>query len=74
MKQKICIWATVCVIWISRASSQTISGTVVDAATNTPIQNVNVYIDSITTDKVTFRTSTKFTGKVQFHAIRIGTR
>jgi outer membrane receptor for ferrienterochelin and colicins len=46
MKQKICIWATVCLIWISRASSQTISGTVVDAATNTPIQNVNVYIKS----------------------------
>jgi len=33
--------------------------------------DVNVYIDSITTTAVILRTSAPFTGKVQFHAIRI---
>ncbi len=33
-----------CIAFFSGISSQTIIGTVVDAATKTPIQNVNVYI------------------------------
>ena len=35
--------------------------------------DINVYINSVTRYAVTFRTSAPFTGKVQFHAIRIGT-
>tara|TARA_Y100000034_G_scaffold104892_1_gene131761 strand:- start:542 stop:880 length:339 start_codon:yes stop_codon:yes gene_type:complete len=33
--------------------------------------NVNVYVYSLTTTSVKFKTSSAFTGKVQFHAIRI---
>jgi hypothetical protein len=38
---------------------------------NNGTADINVYIDSITTSAVIFKTSAVFTGKVQFHAIRI---
>jgi len=33
--------------------------------------NVNVYIHSITISSVTIKTSSSFTGKIHFHAIRV---
>jgi len=40
---------------------------------STGTADVNVYVTSVTTTSVAFKTSAPFTGTVDFHAIRIGT-
>ncbi len=51
-------------------SAPTISGIAVD--TTVPgDSNVNVYVQSISTTQVVFRTSAPFTGKISFQAIQV---
>jgi len=54
----------------SFTSAPSISGIAVDT-TVTGDANVNVYVDTVSTSQVIFRTSAHFTGKISFQAIQV---
>ena len=55
----------------SFSSAPTITAITVDSLSNNEA-NVNIFVTSITTTSVTFKSSQAFSGAVQFHAILVG--